>query len=471
MIGKAMFGGRVLYRDVFDQKGPLIFFVHGLAGLVQSDGFLGVWLLEIAAGAVFLWYCYKIFALYGFDRLGWVALPLVLAASFSTVAFQMGDCVEQLCLPLFAAGLYVGLATLHSPRCMGWRAAFVQGILAGCVFWCKFNLCAFWGAMGLVLFIDCLQRGGVTKAVSLTGGFLGGFSATSLPWLAYFAVNGAMSDLWEAYFYNNLFLYSGSRNFMGILQSGLQGMADQLLKNWTFGLLVLLGLVWALLWPGRRWTERAFPVLALLFLAVGVYGVGASSFAYYAMAFVTFVPLGFLPLLWLAQRLIETPSLKRLAKPKVLAGIACVLGVSFAFWHTPNRPLFGQPRAAAVQYQFAQVIEQAQDQSLVVWRHLDNGFFTALDRVPEEKYIGAYNLDIPEIEALRTTVPDPAETAFVVSSCEEKRRNIYKAEKEPLLLEAGYVMVADGREEYLTGGGYLTTQVYLYQRAEDAARR
>ena len=43
-IGRNMLDGLVPYRDLIDQKGPLLFFIQMLAALVSRQSFLGVWL-------------------------------------------------------------------------------------------------------------------------------------------------------------------------------------------------------------------------------------------------------------------------------------------------------------------------------------------------------------------------------------------------------------------------------------------
>jgi hypothetical protein len=40
-MGRSMLGGRVLYRDVFDHKGPVLYLLYGLAGLVGGTDFRG----------------------------------------------------------------------------------------------------------------------------------------------------------------------------------------------------------------------------------------------------------------------------------------------------------------------------------------------------------------------------------------------------------------------------------------------
>ena len=41
-VGKGMMTGLVTYRDLFEQKGPLLYFLHGLAYLISPDSFIGV---------------------------------------------------------------------------------------------------------------------------------------------------------------------------------------------------------------------------------------------------------------------------------------------------------------------------------------------------------------------------------------------------------------------------------------------
>ena len=53
-MGKSMFRGKVLYRDVFDHKGPVLYFLYGLASLIDYTGFTGVLVVEIIAFALFL---------------------------------------------------------------------------------------------------------------------------------------------------------------------------------------------------------------------------------------------------------------------------------------------------------------------------------------------------------------------------------------------------------------------------------
>ena len=46
-MGKALFNGKVIYRDILDQKGPLLYFIYGIAYLISHQDFFGLYIIEI----------------------------------------------------------------------------------------------------------------------------------------------------------------------------------------------------------------------------------------------------------------------------------------------------------------------------------------------------------------------------------------------------------------------------------------
>ena len=46
-MGKGMFNGKVPYKDLFEQKGPLLYLIYGIGYLISHDTFLGVYLLKL----------------------------------------------------------------------------------------------------------------------------------------------------------------------------------------------------------------------------------------------------------------------------------------------------------------------------------------------------------------------------------------------------------------------------------------
>ncbi|MGN0974566.1 MAG: hypothetical protein ACI4OL_01085 [Gemmiger sp.] len=212
-MGKSMMNGSVLYRDVFDHKGPLLYLMYGLAWLVDRDGFFGVYLLETVCFAGFLFFSMRSVELFtGRLHPAWAALPG--ACILASRAMAHGGSAEELCLPLLACSLYAALAFLQRPAAesgpMPLRTVLLHGILAGCVLFVKFTMMGFYLAWVILLAAVYLKRRWMRPLVQSCGAFLAGMALAFLPWLVYFGLHHALTDFFTVYFYDNLFLYAGS---------------------------------------------------------------------------------------------------------------------------------------------------------------------------------------------------------------------------------------------------------------------
>lgn len=75
-VGKSMMNGIVVYRDLIEQKGPFLYFVHGLAWLISNDTFIGVYFLEVLAATFFLYYLHRIITLFVKTDFSILAIPV-----------------------------------------------------------------------------------------------------------------------------------------------------------------------------------------------------------------------------------------------------------------------------------------------------------------------------------------------------------------------------------------------------------
>ena len=105
-VGKALFNGKMPYRDVFDQKGMYLYFLYGLAYLVSHTTFAGVFLLEVILAAFDLFGICRILRLYVKESTALVLTPLVLAVTVASDSFYWGGSAEEICLPFLIWGLY-----------------------------------------------------------------------------------------------------------------------------------------------------------------------------------------------------------------------------------------------------------------------------------------------------------------------------------------------------------------------------
>ena len=68
-VGKGWMNGLIPYKDLFEQKGPVLYLLYGIGYLFSHDTFFGIYLLEILSYTVFLYYCYKIARLFLEEKL------------------------------------------------------------------------------------------------------------------------------------------------------------------------------------------------------------------------------------------------------------------------------------------------------------------------------------------------------------------------------------------------------------------
>ena len=59
-VGKAWGYGLIPYRDMFEQKGPVLFLIFTLASFISSKTFIGVFIFEIISFTIFLYYVIKL---------------------------------------------------------------------------------------------------------------------------------------------------------------------------------------------------------------------------------------------------------------------------------------------------------------------------------------------------------------------------------------------------------------------------
>ena len=62
-VGRVMRAGGVVYRDIYEQKGPTLYLLHALAACVSDSGFLGVYLMETLSLTAALFAAYRLFRL------------------------------------------------------------------------------------------------------------------------------------------------------------------------------------------------------------------------------------------------------------------------------------------------------------------------------------------------------------------------------------------------------------------------
>ena len=295
-MGKSMFHGILIYRDIFDQKGPYLYFLYGLCSLVSGTTFRGVFLMEILLGAADLLLIGRILKLFCRPQTAAFLSPILLACMCASKSFYWGGCAEEICLPFLLFPLYVLLRTLqHSRRAeFSPRDVFLSGLCCGFVFCVKFTLMGFFLGFALSVILTCRS---FREFARLAGWFLLGTLLPFVPWVIYFGITGGLDDWYRVYIYTNVFLYSdfGANSHVASASQKIYDLAKLLywliLDNLQYFIFVIAGLLWMLLRKGASFAGRIAPALMFALTFLFIY-IGGAHLPYYAFPLTAFAVTG-----------------------------------------------------------------------------------------------------------------------------------------------------------------------------------
>ena len=395
-VGKAICSGKVVYRDIYEQKGILLYFLYALAYLISNRDLFGGYILEVLSMTIFLLMVYGTFRSFSIERRFFLVAPVLCAVLCSTRSFYPGGGVEELMLPALYLPIYVILKDWRTGKdCIpGRRDMFLLGVGAACLLWSKFILVGSY--FGYVLFgtVVLIRRRDWSQLGSCALFFALGALAASAPWLLYFVVNHAMKDMFEVYFYNNIFVYPVKRT----LHNYLAVLVMAFLKNIFMMAFIFLG-VFAVLRSdrGREWKAGMF---CLFFFNVLFIYAGGVSFEYYAFGMAALsVPGAVYAGLLLDSRLRGKNEGRGTGKVRV-AAVVCVLllSVGFAYLRSDNSFLLRSNREDMWYYKFANEILASDDHSLLNYDTLDLGIYTLTGYVPQGRFFCKLNLTLDEMQ-------------------------------------------------------------------------
>ena len=430
-VGKSMLYGIVPYRDLYEQKGPLLYALYALCYPISHRTFLGGWLLEVAAAWAFLSLAWKSHLLLTGKR-DPIFLFLTAALVYTVPSFLKGGSAEELSLPLLMLSFYYGLRCICLNRELTGREAFLIGVSSGAVLWIKYSMLGFYLGFILVPAYQMLRKGRALRLIQLLVLIALGVVATSLPVLTYFGCNHALSSLWEAYFYNNLFVYGKASSLMNTVRGLASGLASMLTFNDATILLVLISIL-------TLWWQKNKPLAVHMFLcfafAFGLIYAGGINLKYYSEILCIFIPLGVTQLLKLcrsSQELIRngdrredgtdsTGEKKRRLPEKQKPGfgrasrILIPILFTLTLFGSENSYMLFHKRSEMPQFIFAETLKDETDATLFNYGALDIGLFTTADILPSTRYFCMLNLPSEEMVSEMEHYMRDGVTRYIVS--------------------------------------------------------
>ena len=240
-VGQRILDGDIPYRDVWDHKGPLVYYINAL-GLLLTGSTWGVWLIEV----VFLFLA----AIFGFFALRLTLTPTAafLAALLWLAAFpdvsDHGNSVEEYSLLFQFAAVYFFLRGQKNAG--GWLNEFLVGVSAALVFSLRPNNIGIHLAVGLILAAGLFSPAERSRAFKRIVAAAAGSGVVFAVIAVYFAAHRALGDLFDQvfvfnYYYSRLETFSwqalakGYELMPALVVGGLLGLAGAALYLWSKG--------------------------------------------------------------------------------------------------------------------------------------------------------------------------------------------------------------------------------------------
>ena len=192
--------GYMPYRDSFDHKGPLIYFID-LFGDTLSKVW-GIWVMEFAAIFVTMILIYRITSLWAIRRVPRIVCVLT-AFTLLFVYYDGGNLVEEYAMPFIAAALLIFIDYMKNNRVSKIRL-FLCGACFGCVCLLRANMAAIWLVFCIAIFIKALIQKQYVELGLFVFWFVFGVAVICAPILIWMKANGILRSFWNAYISFNL---------------------------------------------------------------------------------------------------------------------------------------------------------------------------------------------------------------------------------------------------------------------------
>lgn len=395
-MGRAMSSGLTIYKDIFEQKGPLLYLLHAVASLISDSSFLGVYIIQSLFLSATAFAAYKIASLYVGTAWSVISAVLTCFVTVNSGCYYYGDSAEEFCLPLLMISIYFFCRYFRNTEQneLGKSVFLLVGFFAGCVAMIKFTVIGFWFAWAAyILLYIWIAKKNFKKAFVNAMIFLCGMALAVAPWIVYFAVKGALYDFINTYFVLNATAYPKTQNLSII--GRITQPVYHIFEAITFSPVVLVLAVISnllFLFTNIFTTKKFFSRISIPFVCfLGMYLIyfGLRSYAYYFIPMSVFTIFSFISVGALLQKIFKK-------KKRIIFAVLSVAVIASTLT-TSNFINLSSKYASRANEQIAQekianyIKEKNPDGALLNYGCLDLGVYLLANQVPKFRHFEHQN--------------------------------------------------------------------------------
>ena len=281
-IAKGINRGLIPYKDLFDHKGLLLYFINWV-GIGLGGGTIGIWILELISMYVNFFLIWKITRLFTKSKMiSFFTIVVTFITYINYFPSGEGNKVEEWCLPFIFTILYLCIKFLkNKPETVQKKMWTITGIATAAICWIQIKLVivdiVFVGLIGIylltkkqfkVLFLSILY-------------FCLGFIILSLPLLIYLVCNNALGDFFYDYIVFNFKYTEAEATMMDITTAAT--------RNWLLSIVPSICLIVSLvaLLKSKKDDENVLIIVGSIFfllLSFFITTMSGKSWRYYGLA-------------------------------------------------------------------------------------------------------------------------------------------------------------------------------------------
>lgn len=212
LVSKGLLKGKIPYRDLFDHKGPLLYFVYAFGMLITGGSDIGIWIVFSLINAASFYLLYKTARLFFDEDSSFMGLMITIALLnlHSNSLFVSGTKPEHIVLLFLSASQYLFFKRITERKekpveeVFSGKDMLILGLLCGGIFLLKMNFCIYYLCFLGLFFLYQLIRKKIKVFFTNAVVFISGIVLSCLPFVAFFCYHGAMDDLIDCYFTFNM---------------------------------------------------------------------------------------------------------------------------------------------------------------------------------------------------------------------------------------------------------------------------
>ncbi len=369
-MARSWLHGIIPYKDLFEQKGPVLYLIYMIGAIITSKSFLGVFIVEVVFYTTFAYLIGKISDLYLKKEFKYIIIPLILTFIASSTAFAHGGSAEEFILPMITLFLY-NILKFFKEKKLSRKNLILLGVVAGLIALTKYTLLGLpFIFMTSVFFIYVFEKE-YKKAIMNCIYFLIGMSFPIIIILGYFLLTHALTEFIQEYILINIKYYGESYTLIERFEKMGKILYDIISKNQIYIYLLLITNILLLFTKVILKTikEKIIYALMISFTVLGIYW-GCKIYPYYFLEIELFLILPIIYIFKLVENKIKFNKFN-----KVLT-IALVLIISIININSFQYKSFSKVKKKdLVQYKFAKIMNKEKNPTLLNYQVLDSGFY------------------------------------------------------------------------------------------------